>query len=623
MISIENITRIKKRFPKAWETVKESGEQLYHDKVRIESAKSGLPTLKVSNESGWGYLHSKYDPVAEAERIIENQTGIGANKHVFFYGVGLGYHVEAFVKKFPDVSFSIYEPKVEIFNQYLSVKSFENIDTKFLETVYVVNDPNENKSNLTHFVRSVDKEVLIIVLPSYERVFSEEVKLFTAQFLDTVFLQKMTIQASLDFSKLMTVNSIINLPKVSETANILHIKNKEQIFGGKPAILVAAGPSLDDEIENIRQIKENELAYVFSVGSAINSLLKHGIYPDAAFTYDGSRENKQVFSKIIDEKIPGIPLVYGSTVGFETIQDYPGQMLHFLVSRDPITPYYLSRRDGIANEMIHGYKTISTITLEVLYKLGFNPIVMVGQNFAYGKVRGYASGIDYVGEITDSQLKNSIKIKDVEGNDVLTNPGWKTMKSEMEEVLQSFYNVEVINTTKHGANIEGARYIPLEQVMKEKLTEARIVTDEWLKPEWEEYDYELMHKRMDDISTSIEDLQKIFKTFQDILSEMEQSVKRMNFKQLEKCYIKFDKAFDRLQSNKFYRLFIQPMNGIKFELLMRMFGEVRFETNTTMKANRVMKEFQSYLDCCNDDIQVVVPLLRTMHDQIAPSTHAR
>ncbi len=233
MISIENITRIKKRFPKVWEAVKEIGDQLYYDKVRIESAKSGLPTLKVSNESGWGYLHSKYDPVAEAERIIENQTGIGANKHVFFYGVGLGYHVEAFVKKFPDVSFSIYEPKVEIFNQYLSVKAFENIDTKFLENVYVVSDPNENKSNLAHFVRSADKEVLIIVLPSYERVFSEEVKLFTSQFLDTVFLQKMTIQASLDFSKLMTVNSIINLPKVSETANILHIKNKEQIFGGK------------------------------------------------------------------------------------------------------------------------------------------------------------------------------------------------------------------------------------------------------------------------------------------------------------------------------------------------------------------------------------------------------
>lgn len=622
MISIENITRLKKRFPNVWEAVKNIEVQPY-DKMRIESAKDGYPNLKVSNEGGWGYLHSKYDPKAEAKRFIENQTGIEADKHVFFYGLGLGYHVEEFVKKFPEVPFTIYEPKAEIFNQYLSVKAFADIDTKSLENVYVVSHLNENTSNLTHFVRHVDKEVLIIVLPSYERVFSEEVKLFTSQFLDAVFLQKMTLQAALEFSKLATINSIMNLPKACATANILHVRNRERIFAGKPAILVAAGPSLDDELENIRQIKENGLAYVFSVGSAINSLIKNDIYPDAAFTYDGSRENKKVFAKIIDEQIRNIPLVYGTTVGFETIQDYPGQMLHFFVSRDTITPYYLSRMDGIENEMIQGFKTISTITLQVLYKLGFNPIVMVGQNFAYGKERGYASGIDYVGEVTDRQIKNAIKIKDVEGNEVLTSPGWKTMKTEMEEAIRSFNNVEIINTTKHGANIEGARYFPLKQVIQEKLTEPKIVTDEWLQHGCEEYDNDFINKRANEMSESIEGLQKIFKSFKEILGEMDQSVKKMNLKQLEKCFIKFDKAFDRLQSNKFYRLFIQPMNGIRFEFLMRMFGEVRFETNSILKATRVMKEFQTYLESCNQDMQVVVPLLQTLHDQIATSTHAR
>lgn len=623
MISIENITRLKKRFSNVWEAIKKLENQPFHDIVRVESAKNGLPTLKVSSEVGWGYLHSKYDPKAEAERLIENQTDIDIDKHVFFYGIGLGYHVEEFVKKFPDVSFTIYEPKVEIFNQYLSTKAFEDIDTKFLENVYVVSNPNENLSNLTQFVRQVEKEVLIIVLPSYERMFTDEVKLFTAQFLDAVFLQKMTIQAALDFSKLATINSIMNLPKACSTTNILHMSNKERIFSGKPAILVAAGPSLDEEIENIRQIKENGQAYIFSVGSAINSLLKHGIYPDAAFTYDGSRENQQVFSKIIKEKIQSVPLVYGTTVGFETIQDYPGEMLHFFVTRDAITPYYLSRRDGFENEMIQGYKTISTVTLEVLYKLGFNPIVMVGQNFAYGKKRGYASGIDYVGEVSDLQIKSAIKIKDVEGNDVLTSPGWKTMKNEMEQAIRSFNNVEIINTTKHGANIEGARFIPLEQVMKEKLTELQIVSDEWLHHGCEGYDNDFINKRVDEISGSIEDLQKIFKAFKDILGDMSNSVRRMDNKQLEKCFTKFDKVFDRLQSNIFYRLFIQPMNGIRFEFLMKVFGEVRFETNTNLKANRVIKEFQAYIECCNADIQVVVPLLQTMHDQLTTSVGTR
>jgi len=38
------------------------------------------------------------------------------------------------------------------------------------------------------------------------------------------------------------------------------------MFKDKPAILVSAGPSLDYEIENLRYIKENGLAYISQSG---------------------------------------------------------------------------------------------------------------------------------------------------------------------------------------------------------------------------------------------------------------------------------------------------------------------------------------------------------------------
>jgi Mg2+ and Co2+ transporter CorA len=159
--------------------------------------------------------------------------------------------------------------------------------------------------------------------------------------------------------------------------------------------------------------------------------------------------------------------------------------------------------------------------------------------------------------------------------------------------------------------------------MMERFTETQIVTYKWLENESEKYDNEIIHKATNEMTKSMEDLQKIVNSFHDILDEMRNSIKRMNKKQLEKCFTKFDKSFDRLQSNIFYRLFIQPMSGLKFEFLMRMFGEVRFETNTNLKANRVINEFQSYLEGCKEDMKVVIPLVQAAHDQLKTTANSQ
>jgi len=83
---------------------------------------------------------------------------------------------------------------------------------------------------------------------------------------------------------------------VLSTPNIL-IEKKEQVRG-KTAIIVAARTSLNEDIEDIRHIKGNGLAYIFSVGSSINTLIYHNIYPDASTTYNPGGFNQEVLEKI-------------------------------------------------------------------------------------------------------------------------------------------------------------------------------------------------------------------------------------------------------------------------------------------------------------------------------------
>jgi len=94
----------------------EAIENAPHDPFyAIEIAKSGDPTLAISNASGKKvYLHSKYQPVDEAKRLID---ALNITEQCVFYvhGFGLGYHVESLREKISDESFIlVFEPDLNI-----------------------------------------------------------------------------------------------------------------------------------------------------------------------------------------------------------------------------------------------------------------------------------------------------------------------------------------------------------------------------------------------------------------------------------------------------------------------------------------------------------------------------
>lgn len=614
MILIDNITYFKKKFFDVWKIVNEQPDRFVGNQFSVEVAKNGQETLSVQAATGLNYIHSKYDPVAEAEKIIAPFMEDVGEKHIVFYGVGLGYHVEAFIRRHPNATYSLYEPNMEVFYKFLCTKKMSKVDNGKLKNLYIGMEDDLLTNNLRHFVDQVNGEVIFIILPTYERIFSEQTKKFIEEFRDKVFLKRATMSANLTFAKRLTVNSIKNMPTIIRTPNILNERPTELI--GKPAILVAAGPSLDYEYENLRHIKENGLAYIFSVGSSINSLIENGIYPDAACTYDGSVENEMVFEKLIEREISSIPLLYGSIVGHELIPKYPGPMSSFIVARDTLAPLYLKRQDGEKIDVVDSSRSIAIITLQLLYKLGCNPIILVGQNLAYVGDMWYSKDISYAVKVDERQRREAIVVKDVEGNDAYTNRGLDMFRKEMEVYVNLFTDLEVINTTKGGAHISGTTYIPLKTVMEERLQTKNIVSDKWVDKKDVQYDLDHFRKQAEWMKELQGKLDNVYGMFDHILYDMEYALKRKNTKELERLFNKFDKAFDKLQANHFFVLLIQSMNTTEFEFIMKMFKELRFSKDTIAKAERVVKEFRSYLANCKIDIEKVNELLEIMHEEV-------
>ena len=617
MISIDNINVVREMFPLLWAQFKpEKADQ--DSAVEYEQGNLGKPTLSVTQNGKKIYLHSIYDPQYEAERIIENyDCHAHEYNHVLFYGIGLGLHVQEFMRKYPTMTFSLYEPSQAVFQMYLNHGSLSELPIKNLKQIYLEQQGNDVERNLASLLEIVvNHKVLLVTLPCYEWAFKDKFKNFAVLFKEIIGKKRFSLNVNFAFEKRWTINSLSNLPYVVKTPNILRDVDKQN-FIGKPAMIVAAGPSLAEEIDNIKYIKEKGLAYVFAVGSAINALLAHKISPHAACTYDPQSHNTRVFEKIVGDGISDIPLIFGSSVGYETLINYPGRKLHMLTSQDSVAPFYLKNSDTESLDIVHDAPSIAVVTLELLLKLGCNPIILVGQNLAYKDGMYYSKEVNSMRSalMTDAEKQTAIEVEDVNGNQVSTSEAHNRMRQELEAFISANPQCEVINTTKGGAKIAGASFVTLDEVIENKLG-VQAVNEEWLMVRGG-YDLPMINRRVRTMNTELNNLQKLINSLRGLLKELLALSRTNKRDRLEKIFPRIDKVFAQIKKNEFYTVFLYPMNRVQFELMANQISAVRFNNDLSAKADKVFSEIGNYLLLCMQDIDLIEPTLHEVVEKIS------
>lgn len=598
MVLVDNKNFFRSNYRYVNEILNQYEQEILAQPIEVVTTKIGVSTVKVKIDGKSLFIHSKYDPLKEAERVVEQfEKDIDQYQHVFFYGIGFGYHIEAFLKKYPKLSFTLYEPNPSIFYHYLSQKKLTDLPLQKLKNIYLDVNCGILEKFLTNFAENLnDEKVLLCVLPSYEKVFQKQYREFLEQFKNKVQSRIMAFAAEVTYSKRWTLNSLMNLPKTLETPSIF---SKKDFFKGKPVLLVSAGPSLQYEYENLKYIKENGLAYIFAVGSANRALIANDIYPDAVCTYDPQDHNHFVFAPIIEKGITSIPMIYGTSVGFETLQRYRGPLLHAITTQDTITPYYLGKENDFLEKLDDAF-SIALVTLQLLAKLEVGKVILVGQNFAFLEDFFYSKDVAYNDpneesiKVQEKHLENKLIVKDVYGNDILTNTSFNQMRLYMEMYIEAFSGLTVVNTTKGGAAIKGAPFMRLDEVVKE-------LKEKVVKANWHEastsidnaVDLQVLKMK----KASREFFLKVDNTFK-VIEEMQGNYEKKNRKKLSKLFDKFDKEFKKVTLNDFYITFVRPLTRVQFEILQKKIDKIRFEQDELQKAKLVIDNFGNYLFHC-------------------------
>lgn len=612
MILTENRAFLATRFPEVL-TILEHYQENPINTLNIQriDTKSSLPTLSAVIDGHTVFIHSKYDPVAEAEKLIASYTNIEHYRHVIFYGTGMGYHIAECMKKHPGLEYTIIEPSLAILSEYLSYQSLKDLPIDSLQHLMIDISPKMTEQFLFKFLGNRKGEVLLVILPSYERVLNEACRRFVQSFTEAVNSKRLNMQTSLVYQQKWTTNCLRNLPKLIHTPSFLQAAGDS--FRGKPAIIVAAGPSVMDDLENLRRIKDERLAYIFAAGSGLHPLLNAGIIPDAICSYDPN-DNNPVFKPVFEKNITSLPLIFGSSVGFTKLDEYPGPKLHFLLNQDPLASFYLKRRDGEPLRFISDHPTISGVIFQLLYHLGCNPIVFTGQNLGFRNNLTYAPGIDYYNpQLTEEKLKDTFPVEDVYGGQMLTNLSYKMMRDNLEMLISLCPDREVINATKGGAKISGTSFVPLEDLIGKRWDKPVVSTD-WQTCGEEAYDRAHLAEQLRIMEAEHQAFQKIFKQMVRMVKDLPDPRIKGNQLSANAALVEVNKKFKKLTGNLFFNIYIVPQRQVELDVLNQKIGENEFVTDTVVKVGQLLDLIAQFILRCQPVVKAVEPVYQRVHE---------
>lgn len=381
------------------------------------------------------YLCSKINPVLEGERWA--QGVYDSQKKVFvIYGLGLGYHIAALAQLIEkNQRICVIEGNVEIHNQ---VKKFINQGLWENEQVDIIVTDHLYEITET-FMKLKDLEVKFDAYEPLLKLIPNEM----SKLKEIIRDQLLRRQGSHKFGAQIKENYINN--KQIEAKNVVELYDGCK---GKPIVIVSGGPSLDKNIDELKEIHKDII--VFATGRAFKYLLEKGIKVDYFCIIDPQEITYNQIEGIEDSLVP---FIFLNTASHYTVSKYQG-------------PKYIAYSMDSPQEQegrIESGGSVATAVLELSILFGGEPIIFIGQDLAYTNSKSHAQGVEAQ---ETKQLVNMKMVRGSNGEYLYTTSGLLSFKHWIEDKIRQYPNKEFYNCTEGGAYIEGCKHQSLKETLE-------------------------------------------------------------------------------------------------------------------------------------------------------------
>ena len=358
------------------EAYKKSGNIKIFEDLSLDNKKI---LLIEKNGTEW-YLQSRYN----AEKACDDWLSQFENKLVddtiiLVYGLGDGSYVEKLLKLNDECKIIIYEPCADVFWHVFGRKNIAELLEN--ERVFCAVEgicEGLYDAALETFVEYANYQLVFNAnLPNYPQIFPEKYK--WALDLQLYEIKRVILNRNTEiyYSKEM-IHNIMELSRdIIEQYSVVQLTDIvcKKEFEGMPAILIAAGPSLDNNIEKLKQIKDS--VFIMAVDTALNTVLKHDIIPDMTISVDGHKP----LVLFEDERVKNIPISLSAVSNAKIVEQSNAMRFYELEQGE-----YLSTIYNKLGKEIKGLPTggsVANNACSLLVLMGFKTIIFMGLDLAY------------------------------------------------------------------------------------------------------------------------------------------------------------------------------------------------------------------------------------------------
>lgn len=452
----KNLAILSKRDPKLAERVRSAGDKGHLKLIRTSA---GHPDVLIRGEESRIAYYGAENP-AEAARHYLEAMNIRVAPHLVFMGLGLGYHLDQFLKHLSRTwetkEIIVYEKDLSLFRLALGVGDYGGILNHPNIHFFAGDNPEDSLDSIhtkvfrrepyeLRSLKIIPLPASVALHPDYYLRAKETVKKAARQLMISV--------GNDSFDSLLGLeNMFVNLQFIFSTPGINLLKDR---FKGKPGILVAGGPSLNKNMHLLAGLRDRAL--VFACDTSFLPMRKRGIRPHLVTSLERTPGTDLYYVGVDDYR--DTYFIAPSVLMQETLEAFRGRK--FTVHR--WYPYY----DWLENDkgsIVCGL-SVANLVFRLLEYLGCDPIILVGQDLAYAEDGDtHVSGNVFGPRCEVTSAKPVIELEGNDGRPVKSEKMWEIMKFHYEQDLRN-YGGTCINATEGGAKITGTTVMTLREAI--------------------------------------------------------------------------------------------------------------------------------------------------------------
>lgn len=441
-----NLAALEKRDISLWKQIqsyheayeKETAAGTWQGRHHLEATNSGAFTMAGQDEKGSYYYHSNVNPETEAAVFADYYYDEESDSYVI-WGLGLGYHIKEMFRLDDGIRIQVFENDLDvIYHCLMAVDLSKLIANKRFSLIY---DPDFKK-----IISALDNitENLIIHSPSLRHI------------RDTRIREQMEMFFIRDSGKR---NAAIQFGSNSRE-NFKHydgyIDELKPEFEGKDVIIVAAGPSLDKNVELLKNKKPGII--ILAVETVFRKLLKLGIDVNYMIVTDA---NSRIYSHLAGLEEEQIPMLYLATA-------YKGYSMNYCGKKYLICQNGYDRAQELAKQKgWHLYETggsVSTTALDVCIYLGCKSIAFIGLDLAYTDNLAHATDTSRRAVSETEEMK---QVPAIGGGTVPVSRLFTIYNRWISSrVKKADVTMPVIDATEGGAIVPGLTVMALKEYME-------------------------------------------------------------------------------------------------------------------------------------------------------------